>query len=178
MKRFAFTMLELVFVIIVIGILAVLAMPNFNRHPLQEAAEQLANHIRYTQHLAMVDDKFDPADANWWKRKWQLKITGTSYAVFSDSVTINGTVDAGEAAIDPLTKTPISAINLATDYGITAIAASTFAFDNMGRPYNGFTTDVYTDIVTADTNITLTHDDGTAIITIRPETGYVSVTYP
>ncbi len=30
MKRFAFTMLELVFVIIVIGILAVLAMPNFN----------------------------------------------------------------------------------------------------------------------------------------------------
>ncbi|MDO9208669.1 MAG: prepilin-type N-terminal cleavage/methylation domain-containing protein, partial [Sulfuricurvum sp.] len=39
MKRFAFTMLELVFVIIVIGILAVLAMPNFNRHPLQEAAE-------------------------------------------------------------------------------------------------------------------------------------------
>jgi len=178
MKRSAFTMLELVFVIIVIGILAVLAMPNFNRHPLQEAAEQVASHIRYTQHLAMVDDKFDPADGNWWKRKWQFKITGTSYDVFSDSVTINGSVDAGEAAIDPLTKTPISAINLATDYGITAITASTFAFDNMGRPYNGFTTDVYTDIVTADTNITLTHNDGTAIITIRPETGYVSVTYP
>ncbi len=179
MKRSAFTMLELVFVIIVIGILAVLAMPNFNRHPLQEATEQLASHIRYTQHLAMIDDKFDPADANWWKRKWQLKITGTSYDVFSDSVTINGTVDAGEAAIDPLTKAPISAINLADKYGITAITApATLAFDNMGRPYDDFTTDVYTDIVTADTNITLTHDDGTAIITIRPETGYVSVTYP
>lgn len=178
MKRFAFTMLELIFVIIVIGILAVLAMPNFNRHPLQEATEQLASHIRYTQHLAMVDDKFDPADVNWWKTKWQLTIAGTSYDVFSDSVTINGTVDAGEAAIDPLTKAPISAINLATDYGITAITASTLAFDNMGRPYDDFTTDVYTDIVTVDTNITLTHNDGTAIITIRPETGYVSVTYP
>lgn len=178
MKRFAFTMLELVFVIIVIGILAVLAMPNFNRHPLQEATEQLASHIRYTQHLAMVDDKFDPADANWWERKWQLKITGTSYDVFSDSGAFNHTADVGEAAIDPLTKTPISAINLATDYGITAITALTLAFDNMGRPYDGFTTDVYTDIVTADINITLTHDDGTAIITIRPETGYVSVTYP
>jgi prepilin-type N-terminal cleavage/methylation domain-containing protein len=177
MKRFAFTMLELVFVIIVIGILAVLAMPNFNRHPLQEATEQLASHIRYTQHLAMVDDKFDPADANWWKSKWQLTITGTSYDLYSDK-NKDEAFQAGEAAIDPLTKTPISAINLATNYGITAITApTTLAFDNMGRPYHGFTA-VYADIVTADMNITLTHDDGTAIITIHPETGYVSVTYP
>jgi prepilin-type N-terminal cleavage/methylation domain-containing protein len=57
MKRFAFTMLELIFVIIVIGILAVLAMPSFNKNSLAEAAEQVAGHIRYTQHLAMVDDK-------------------------------------------------------------------------------------------------------------------------
>jgi prepilin-type N-terminal cleavage/methylation domain-containing protein len=33
MKRYAFTLLELVFVIIVIGILAVLAMPNFRGNP-------------------------------------------------------------------------------------------------------------------------------------------------
>ena len=176
MKRFAFTMLELVFVIIVIGILAVLAMPNFNRHPLQEATEQLASHIRYTQHLAMVDDKFDPADANWWKTKWQLEITGTSYNLYSDK-NDNG-FTTGEAAIDPLTKTPISSVDLAPKYGITAITApATLAFDNMGRPYHGFTA-IYADIVTADTNITLTHDNGTAIITIHPETGYVSVTYP
>jgi Tfp pilus assembly protein FimT len=178
MKRFAFTLLELVFVIIIIGILTVTAMPNFNRHPLQEAAENVATQIRYTQHLAMVDDKFDPADANWWKRKWQFKVTGTSYDVFSDSVTINGTVDTGEAAVDPLTKTPITAINLADKYGITAITATTLAFDNMGRPYSGFTTDVFTDIIAAATVITLTHSDGTAVITVHPETGYVSVEYP
>ncbi|MCX6061596.1 MAG: prepilin-type N-terminal cleavage/methylation domain-containing protein [Campylobacterales bacterium] len=177
MKRSAFTMLELIFVIIVIGILAVFAMPNFNRHPLQEAAEQVASHIRYTQHLAMVDDKFDPSNANWWQRKWQLTIAGTSYNVYSD-INENGGFDAGEAAVDPLTKTPISAVDLAAKYGITTITAKTLAFDNMGRPYNGFTTDVYTDIITAETNVTLTHNDGTAIITVQPETGYVSVTYP
>ncbi|MBV5349233.1 hypothetical protein JZU61_06240, partial [bacterium] len=126
---------------------------------------------------AMVDDKFDPADSNWWKRKWQFKVTGTSYDVFSDSGAFNGTADAGEVAVDPLTREPITAIDLADKYGITAITASTIAFDNMGRPYSNLTT-IYGGLIQALTNITLTHEDGTAIITIRPETGYVSVTYP
>jgi type II secretory pathway pseudopilin PulG len=72
MKRFAFTMLELVFVIIVIGILAVLAIPNFGRQPAQEAAMQIASHIRYTQHLAMIDDKYDSNDSTWWQMRWQI----------------------------------------------------------------------------------------------------------
>ncbi|MDP3302389.1 MAG: prepilin-type N-terminal cleavage/methylation domain-containing protein [Sulfuricurvum sp.] len=73
MKRFAFTMLELVFVIIVIGILAVFAMPNFRGNQLQTAAEQVASHIRYTQHLAMVDDDFNQSDATWWQERWQIQ---------------------------------------------------------------------------------------------------------
>ena len=59
MKRLAFTMLELVFVIVVIGILAALAMPNLSTSPLQQAAEEIAGHIRYTQHLAMMEDKYN-----------------------------------------------------------------------------------------------------------------------
>ena len=65
MKK-AFTMLELVFVIVIIGILAVVAMPSFQRDTLQEAGNQIISHIRYTQHLAMMDDKFNPADATWF----------------------------------------------------------------------------------------------------------------
>ncbi|MFA6144753.1 MAG: type II/IV secretion system protein [Sulfurimonas sp.] len=117
MKRFAFTMLELVFVIIVIGILAVLAMPNFNRHPLQEAAEQVASHIRYTQHLAMVDDKFDPTDVTWYKEKWQIRFrrnSGSSaYVIFSDS-DADGNSNNTEMAIDPLTGKRIDGISLFT----------------------------------------------------------------
>ncbi|MCF6310454.1 MAG: type II secretion system GspH family protein, partial [Sulfurimonas sp.] len=58
MKK-AFTMLELVMVIVVIGILAAVMLPRVASDRLAEAATQVISHIRYTQHLAMVDDQFD-----------------------------------------------------------------------------------------------------------------------
>ena len=61
MKK-AFTMLELVFVLVVIGILAAVMIPNMQSTALREAAIQVVSHIRYTQHLAMIDDKFDTTD--------------------------------------------------------------------------------------------------------------------
>ena len=70
----AFTMLELVFVIVVSGILAATFIPRFDRDNLQEAADQVISHIRYTQHLAMVDDKF-LADKNISHFSNVIKIT-------------------------------------------------------------------------------------------------------
>lgn len=209
MKRFAFTMLELVFVIIVIGILSVLAMPSFNSNPLQQAAEQVANHIRYAQHLAMVDDKFNDTNATWWRERWQVRFRESdgdiAYAVFSNKnqdANINcSTAICEEPAIDPLTKLPLfyatSRPNLnmvlSSKYGITNVTTTcntdddfsyatrlgVIAFDNLGRPYAGiFDSASPTDyLMTQDCNITLTHPDGNATITVRPETGYVSVTY-
>ena len=171
MKRFAFTLLELVFVLVVIGILAVLAMPNFRGHPLQDAAEQVASHIRYTQHLAMVDDKFNENNVTSFLEKWQIRFRENSnvlyYAVYSDrnqnrNVNCNAAT-CDEPAIDPLTKQPLyyldsranNAMVLSTKYGITDINVScdtpdsslytaslgVIAFDNMGRPYNGLGND-------------------------------------
>ena len=60
MKK-AFTMLELVLVIVIVGILSFALVNGWERNTLREAADQLVNHIRYTQHLAMQEDKFDPA---------------------------------------------------------------------------------------------------------------------
>ena len=147
MKRFAFTMMELIFVIIVVGILAVLAMPNFDRDPLGEATEQLANHIRYTQHLAMVDDRFDPNNARWYSEMWVLWIRQVNdvnnggqnewfYEVFSDRSNDGNSAQA-EEAIDPLTGETLGnggnnvidntcpdnkIINLTRKYGIQNIA--------------------------------------------------------
>lgn len=88
--RFAFTMIELVFVIIVIGILSALAIPRFDRNNLREAADQVLVHIRYTQHLAMQDNKFNPNDANWYLGRWQIRFStanGTrSYFIMSDTM--------------------------------------------------------------------------------------------
>src|SRR3989339_327102 len=206
MKRFAFTLLELVFVIIVIGILAVLAMPNFNSNPLQQAAEQVAGHIRYTQHLAMVDDKFDPNDPTWWRERWQIRfrlLMGYyGYVIFSDRNQNRNSNQANpqEIAIDPQTGEFLngflnfSAGNLTQQYGITNIVSSCLqddntlvatnlgatVFDNVGRPYSGVSDAVSEAqyLLAADCTITLTHPEGNAVIRIRPETGYVSITYP
>jgi type II secretory pathway pseudopilin PulG len=202
MKRFAFTMLELVFVIIVVGIIAVLAMPNFKSNPLQQAAEQVANHIRYTQHLAMVEDKFDDKNITWYKSFWRIRFyktynpTTCYYTIFSDRDQ-NGNADytAGkkEIAVDPLKHINMHVSNdnkdmgLTSKYGITDINATCDSanidifFDNLGRPYADSVAVganlPYSKLLQDDCNITLSHPDGTAIITIRPETGYVSLTY-
>ncbi|MCK9491856.1 MAG: prepilin-type N-terminal cleavage/methylation domain-containing protein [Sulfurimonas sp.] len=111
MKK-AFTMMELIFVLIVIGILAAVIMPEMKSNKLREAAIQLISHIRYTQHLAMVDDKFDATDDNWYKGRWQI-VFGTSnftndrvaYTVFSDtSGNSTGNPDNKEIAINPMNK--------------------------------------------------------------------------
>ena len=135
MKRFAFTMLELVFVIVVIGILAVLAMPRFDADPLERAAEQVAGHIRYAQHLAIVEDKYDPTDAQfitnpgytatydhlWFREYWRIRFYISSsnvyYAVFSDRDR-EGNIDTAthtEPAIDPLTGLYLYVGNSSTD---------------------------------------------------------------
>lgn len=206
MKRFAFSLLELVFVIIVIGILAVLAMPNFRGNPLQTAAEQVASHIRYTQHLAMVDDKFDPADATWHEKRWQIRFPHTTingvvvyyYEVFSDENKA-GNSNLDEEAVDPLTGETIgdgvtavasipdkALVNLTKRYAIVTIGGTcviggafpTIAFDNFGRPYMDVYTGLYANPVPAGgCTIELQHTtDGNATITIHPETGYVETT--
>lgn len=208
MKRFAFTMLEFVFVIIVIGILAVLALPNFNRHPLQEAAEQVAKHIRYTQHLAMVDDKFDPTDDTWWQKRWQIHFEdaagGEKIYVIYNNLDGDTNEDDNETARDPLSGKLMRGVDIDTTsnpgkytgelmisktYGITNVSfsndchpssatSSRLGFDHLGRPYfHTANAAPYDDLLVNDCIITLTHPDGTASITVQPETGYVSVSY-
>ena len=205
MKRFAFTMLELVFVIIVIGILAVLAMPNFRGHPLETAAEQVASHIRYTQHLALVNDVYDPISTHWNYARPQISFRecndvandGHYYFVGSDKDYSTGHIAESESAIDPLTKKRLYWLNsqcnsdiyserdqsllLKQKYGVTVLPAAncnTISFDNMGRPYNTFsTTNPYVGQLANTCTITLSHQDGNATITVHPETGYVDVNY-
>jgi len=200
MKRYAFTMLELVFVIIVIGILAVLAMPNFTTSPLQQAAEQVARHIRYTQHLAMVNDVFDPKQQFWYRARPQISFRqcndGSSYYyIGTDSNWNTGHIAESEAAIDPLSRKRMYWLNsqcnadafpdrdpnlLLTDkYSATIVSncGATISFDTLGRPYTAFGATPDTGRLANDCNITIVHNDGNATIVLRPQTGYVSVSY-
>mgnify|MGYP002635573058 CR=1 FL=1 len=101
MKK-AFTMIELVFVIVVIGILAAVIIPRSRTNPLYEAATQLVSHIRYTQHLAMVDDKFDSTTGSeWYMKRWQILFSNAnstlSYIIFSDYYNKDGNPNASSA---------------------------------------------------------------------------------
>ena len=82
MKKRAFTMIELVFVIVVVGILAAIMIPKLNRNASREAANQVLTHIRYTQHLAMQDDKYENFISNqpkpWFKMRWGIAFNNTS----------------------------------------------------------------------------------------------------
>jgi len=201
MKRFAFTMMELIFVIIVVGILAVLAMPNFTYNPLQQATEQVASHIRYAQHLAMVNDVFDEGEQNWHRARTQISFRNCNdgrsyYFIGNDSNRNGGHIAESEAAINPLNGKTMYWLNtqcqedtyptrdpslLLTDqYGVTlnSNCGGTISFDNTGRPYTVFAATPITGQLANDCNLTLLHaTDGNATIIIRPETGHVSIIY-
>ncbi len=108
--RCAFTLLELVIVIVIIAILSVTVVPTFQRDLLAEAAHQVASHLRYTQHLAMVNNTFNPDDPEWYKARWQMFFTKSkgadshwAYTVFSDSAGKHtGNPDLSEVATNPL----------------------------------------------------------------------------
>jgi prepilin-type N-terminal cleavage/methylation domain-containing protein len=109
-RQNAFTMLELVMVIVVLGILAALAIPRMEKDSRQEAADNIISALRFTQHMALMDNVIDniSADKLKWQRKfWRFGKEGCSdngifYYVGSDK-DMGGdiTVTKGEAATDP-----------------------------------------------------------------------------
>ncbi len=141
MKKSAFTMMELIFVIIVIGILSAVFIPRFGQNNLSQAANQLISHIRYTQHLALMDDKYDQNNATWYKARWQIFFANTNgsdnqwaYTVYSDSINQDGVPNVNEIALNPLNKSK----KLSGGYSVGTVAyGDSDASDdlNLGHKY-------------------------------------------
>jgi Tfp pilus assembly protein FimT len=203
MKTFrAFTMIELIFIIVVVGILAAVAIPRVERNGLIEAADQLAAHIRYTQQLAMSDNKFDANDNNWHRRAWRIRFNGTTYEIFDGRITADNTGEinrlaggavVSEFAVDPMNPAKFltsgnvvnanernTRLNLGQTYSIAIIALggscanqNHIMFDSKGRPMAD-NANLYGGLYAATCTITLTNAAGdTAVIFVQPETGYV-----
>ena len=111
MKK-AFTLLELILVVIVVGILSVAIVPRLHDNALRKAAEQIIFHLNYTRHLAMMDNRFSSDDTMWYKTRWQLLFSNCrgdkdtcAYSVFSDWTGHHtGNPDAQELAVNPLNR--------------------------------------------------------------------------
>jgi prepilin-type N-terminal cleavage/methylation domain-containing protein len=182
-KKSAFTMLELVFVIAVVGILAAAIIPRFDRDTLYEASEQLLRDIRYTQHLAMIDNVYRDDEQNWFYERWKIYLDANSYTISKGNrntvMTVHTTI-----AQDPLTHNNIDGsddFNLKEKYGIEHnLTQNLLYFDHLGRPYNivnGTPANATINLLRRPLKIGLTDGDNNATITIQPETGYASVSY-
>jgi len=159
----AFTMLELVFVIVVIGLLVALALPRVERDIRQEAADNILSAIRHTQSLALIDNKHRFDSEDWMQHLWLIRFESYGgdiiYKIGTD-MDEDGNIDKSEAAVDPLTGkyfyTTDNTIDgdeservfLGLKYGITSVtfngcqgsqatSALHIAFDNRGRPHRG-----------------------------------------
>ena len=171
----AFTLIELIMIIVVVGILAVAVIPRVDRDTLVEATNQVASHVRYTQHLAMLDDKYDPKDPNWYRNRWKITFNNNSYSITSGDTNAKNPQAPGK----DLNPTGSPELNLERKYGITNIASTcgnNIIFDETGRPYSNFSGVVGVGgLLDNDCNITIS-DGGSknGIITIYKETGYIA----
>ena len=175
-------MIELVFVLVVIGILAAAIIPRMRTNPVQEAAIDLVSKIRYTQHLAMSDDKYDRTVA-WYKNRWQIVFTGNTYSIQHN--------DGSNYAKDPLNQTKdINGVELKGVDALTFTIGSTvdtsdpfiISFDYLGRPLIGTlsATSAYTNtgsgkLLNDTCHIKLTNGTKIAYIDISKETGYARI---
>jgi len=148
MKK-AFTMLELVFVIVVLGILSYMVASSFQRNPLREAADQVVMHIRYTQHLAMMDDRFGdpkiPDPQFWYRTRWQIVFSTNdaaanrkpSYSIFRN-LDYDVAVDRSELAKNPLSPDKYLTGGIPGYPNLDITTANTFAGTtemNLGTKY-------------------------------------------
>jgi len=184
----AFTMLELVFVIVVVGIISVMIAPSFNGNNPRQAADQLVSHIRYTQHLAMMDNKFETSNQNWYKNRWNIDINTTSYSISSEQYKNDGSNAGSKYASNPITTdkklnpTDTKKLNLFDEYGVNITnncSTNKIFFDYTGRPFdnNVSATAPYSNLIRNICTIVLSDGDVANDITVEiyPETGYTYI---
>lgn len=111
----AFTLLELIVAIMLIGIIAVVSSISLKRDSFYEAQRAILSDIRYTQSLALRDSKHSFSDPKWQRRFWRIIFStctgGAKYYMigsdFDKSGAINGYFSKHEAALDTVDGKPM-----------------------------------------------------------------------
>ena len=146
-----FTLVELVSVLLLVAILSVVAIDQWQGSGinLSAQADQLVNDIRYTQFLAMNRGQ-----------RYRINFAADHYWI----------TDAGGTVTYPFPVNGASQVTL--NSGITLSTTNSFlVFDGNGAPY--ITATSPGTALSSNAVITLSADGMTSTLTVSPETGYV-----
>ncbi|HDU9198454.1 TPA: prepilin-type cleavage/methylation domain-containing protein, partial [Campylobacter coli] len=89
----AFTLFELVLVVLILGLVISIAQINLKQDRLMQGAKQILNDIRYVRTLAMTQESFRDlelavAKREWYKSRWQLYFINSAATNYEQTYTI------------------------------------------------------------------------------------------
>ncbi len=162
MKK-GFSLLELIFVILIIGIILSQSIYRNNLSKIQLAKNQIMLHLKYARYVSMIDNKYNYKNNKWFKKRWSLKfmncqssIGGVYYVLYND-LDSNGAVKKEETLRDPLTNNYIYSFQcvkddlydkskfvlLTKEYGITRVEVSCNKTSTIGQITFGIDGKIY-----------------------------------
>jgi len=110
MNKKSFSLIELIFVIMLLAIITSQVSLKNNLSKIKLAKQQIVLHLKYTRYIAMLDNKYDNNNSLWFRKRWtmkflncQKKIGGLYYVIYSDE-NLNGSISKEETLKDPLTS--------------------------------------------------------------------------
>jgi len=124
--RKAFSMIELIFVIVIIGIIASITIQSIKTNPNTEDAILLISNIKYTQHLALINDLYNSKNKDWYKNRWHIEFKENSYSIKSGAT----------FALEPLGKKEMKDIKISGNFSFDNGCKNLkyLIFDSFGRP--------------------------------------------
>lgn len=148
-----FTLLEIILVILIIGVIAVTASPNWtsNSMTLEYEARRVLGDIRYAQAMSLASGE---------RYRW-VRTSSTSYQV---------TNEAGSAIVLPNGSSTLTLTNGVTFGSFTNLPSNLVAFDSLGVPYTN--SSIPGTALGSTAVIPLSNSTQTQNITITPTTGY------
>lgn len=109
MKK-AFSLLEIVLAIVLIGFLYALFIPKKQINQLEEVTNKISMYLSYVRYKALIDDKYSNNDL-WHKKRWTMKFFrcredeggGIYFSIYSEN-NDTGHPNQSESLKDPLTN--------------------------------------------------------------------------
>ena len=90
MKK-SFSILELIFVILLLSILYTFLVPKSSNYKLDEFTNRLLIYLKEVRYQALIDNKYSLNDDLWFKKRWTLKffrcrsnVGGIYFSIYSD----------------------------------------------------------------------------------------------